>query len=159
RVKQLGACDGKKQKREPAVGQELKTFSGKPHGIGQADDDLVFGSDQRQGAENRIAEPVRVLLNRITQRSVFNAATKVVDDVSFFSGDDETDSRHAGCKHALDQVLADGAGTFGFPVLSCADREQLLGKREWLNSRAQPGSRNDPPATHHAAASSARSSS
>src|SRR3954468_6510896 len=83
RVKKLWSVHREQQKGKSSVGQEIKTLCRKPDRVRQANANFVVRRDKRQCAEQRVTEPMRVLLHHITDWHVADLRTVIVDDVGF----------------------------------------------------------------------------
>src|SRR5229473_4048133 len=88
RIEKLWTRDGKQKERELPVWQELEAVYREPNGVGQTNINLVLRRDKRQSAEQCVAEPVWVLLHRVTDRGIFESASKITDNVGFRGRDD-----------------------------------------------------------------------
>ena len=64
-VEKLGTLHGKQQEDERVVGQRAKRVLREPDRVGQADQDGLIGADQRQRAEDRVAQARRLRLHDV----------------------------------------------------------------------------------------------
>ena len=64
-VEQLGAFDGKEEKRELPIRKVPQRVVGEPDGIRETDEHLLGGCDERQRREDRIAQPGGMRLDAV----------------------------------------------------------------------------------------------
>ena len=65
-VEKFRACHRKKQERKHATGKLAQGVKWRPDRIGQADDNLFVGWDERGSAEDGIAQPTRSRLHHVS---------------------------------------------------------------------------------------------
>lgn len=164
RVEKLRPLDGEAEERQIVVAEGLESRLRKPDRVGQSHQHLLLGRDERQRVKERVAQPVRLLLHRVAERGLPDAAAKVRHDVRLARRDHEADARGAGDEHAVEQILGDRAGPLRRAVEARADRQQLLAECERLDPASDAGGWNDsphaitPPRTPRASAVPARRS-
>jgi len=144
-VKQFRPRDREGQESKPVVGEPGESIFRKPDRVGQTNQHWFGRVDERGGAKDRVAQPARLGLDCIGNRGVTGFPAVILQDVEFPAGDHKTDFVGAAVQHALDQVLADGAGALGIALETAPDRQQFLREGQRLNARAVAGGRNDAP--------------
>ena len=96
RVEQFRPVDREGQEGEPVVGQPRQRVFRKPDRVGQADQHGFVGMDQRQGAEDRVAQTGRLGLHDISDGGRADRAAVILQDVGFPGRDDKADLVGAG---------------------------------------------------------------
>jgi hypothetical protein len=134
-----------KKERKIGIGQRAQRGLWKPHRIGQSHEDVFVIAHDRAGPEHCVAQAAGLRLHDIGELGASIAVTIIFEDVGFAGRDDKADLVGTSQDQPLDQVFRDGAWAIEPFVAAATDREQLLGKRQWLNAAAAPGGWNDTP--------------
>src|SRR5215813_2412669 len=95
------------------------------------------------GAEESVAESLGFLLHNIKNLCGIFAFGIVLNNVTFFSGDNHANLLRAGSDHPFHQVFGDRLGPLMTVDQARSHWQQFLGTAEGLDTFACPGSRND----------------
>jgi hypothetical protein len=125
-VEILRLFNREEQERKNVVGKFGEAVFRKPNRVGKANERLFVILDEVGGLENGVAEAGGFLLDDVGEVDVVVAPAVIFEDVGFSGRDDETDLVGAAADHALDEIFADGARTFGVRFVEAAAHGQEL---------------------------------
>jgi hypothetical protein len=133
-IEQLRLLDREQQEAEPVIGQCHQRIGRKPHRVRQSDDDRLVARNDRQCAEDRVAQTDRAGLAHIRQIHVAGGRVIMLQDVGLRGRDHATDLGRTAAHHPLDQVFAHGPLTARGRSVPPSSRREPTGSSSLLNA-------------------------